>query len=48
MSKVTTQDRLAAKRPEAAFLHVLEKEFTPFPSFPENTNLYHKSQTACS
>jgi hypothetical protein len=27
MSKVTTQDRLAAKTPEAAFLHVLEKEF---------------------
>jgi len=27
MSKATTQDRLAAKTPEATFLHVLKKEF---------------------
>jgi len=27
MSKATTQDRLAAKTPEAAFLHVLQQEF---------------------
>lgn len=27
MSNVTTQDRLATKTPEAAFLHVLQKEF---------------------
>jgi len=27
VSKATTQDRLAAKTPEAAFLHVLEQEF---------------------
>lgn len=27
MSKVTTQERLASKTPEAAFLHVLQKEF---------------------
>ncbi|HID62372.1 MAG TPA: hypothetical protein EYP49_06480 [Anaerolineae bacterium] len=27
MSKATTQGRLAAKTPEAAFLHVLQQEF---------------------